>query len=271
MDRNVTVGVRGLLVTGLVLLALAAAYLLGGGAGGSATVAQAATTSAPAPRAAAARILTMTGSGEATAVPDQLSFSVAVSLTRADLRTALDQANATMGRVLASQGEFGVRRGDTRTSGLSMSPVYDYSSTGPATLVGYHVSEQADVLVKDLAQGGDAMSAAVDAGGNAVRVNDIRLKVGDPDAVLAKARQAAVAVATTKAEEYAAATGQELGAVVTLKEVGGDQDAASYQSQSLGGAAYDSVDGVSAVPIRGGHDQLSVDVEVVWEFAATTR
>ena len=49
-----------------------------------------------------------------------------------------------------------------------------------------------------------AVAAAVEAGGNGVRVRDIRLEVGDPDAVLEKARDAAVEAATAKAEQYAA-------------------------------------------------------------------
>ena len=53
-----------------------------------------------------------------------------------------------------------------------------------------------------------------------MRVSDIRLEVGDPDAVLEKARDAAVDAATAKAEQYAEAAGQTLGDVVSIREVG---------------------------------------------------
>ena len=68
--------------------------------------------------------------------------------------------------------------------------------------------------MRELAQGGAAVAAAVETGGNGVRVGDIRLEVGDPDAVLEQARDAAVEEATAKAEQYAAATGQALGDVL---------------------------------------------------------
>ena len=77
-----------------------------------------------------------------------------------------------------------------------MSPVYDYHEYDPPTISGYRVSERARVLVRELKEGGAAVSAAVAAGGNDVRVGDIRLLVGDTDAVMAKARDAAVAEAT---------------------------------------------------------------------------
>ena len=77
-----------------------------------------------------------------------------MSLTRDDLDTALDDTNATMARVFASQTDFDVAKSDVQTTGLSMTPVYDYHQYSPPTIRGYRVSERARVLVKDLKQGG---------------------------------------------------------------------------------------------------------------------
>ena len=94
-----------------------------------------------------------------------------------------------------------------------MNPVYEYHEYGPPTLIGYRVSEKAHVTVPELRNGGKAITAAVNAGGNNVKASNIRLEISNPDAVLKEAREAAVEEATTKAEEYAAATGQTLGDV----------------------------------------------------------
>jgi uncharacterized protein YggE len=171
-----------------------------------------------------------------------------------------------MARVLAALTPYGVRRADVQTTGLEMYPVYDYHAYAPPTLRGYRVSQRAAVLVRELKQGGRAVGAAVAAGGNAVRVNDIRLQVGDPEAVRAKARDAAVSEATTKAEQYAAAAGQELGDVLTLREVTvSDRSAVAPQPGYLDqGRAADLT---AAVPVRAGRDELAVTVQVVWEFA----
>ena len=263
MNGNVTVRVRSLLVAALVAMALVLAYLLGG-AGGGTPAAHAADDQAAAP-ADQRRVLTMTGTGEAGAVPDQLSFALGVNLTRVDLDDALAAANATMGRVLATLTKYGVGKADVQTTGLSMTPVYAYHDYSPPTITGYRVSERASVLVKKLDQGGKAVSAAVAAGGNDVRVSNIRLLVGDDDAVMAKARDAAVAEATAKAEQYAEASGQTLGDVVTLREVRtrplpAAEPAAGYLVQDR------AATGLKAMPIRAGRDHGSVTVQVVWEL-----
>ena len=269
MSRNVTLrvptlapeSVRGGLATGVVLAGLVVAYVLGG-AGGGGSVRAAADTPAAADRST----MTLTGTGRATSVPDELSFSLGVAVTRPDLETALDEANRTMARVLDSLTAYGVRRTDVETTGLSMDPVYDYHPYSEPTIRGYRVSQHANVLVKELRQGGRAVSAAVDAGGNAVRVSDLRLRVGDTDAMMRRARDAAVAEATAKAEQYAAATGQELGAVVTLREISqGPRRLIVHPQAGYLRGAMDSA--AMPLPIRAGHEDLRVTVQVVWEIS----
>lgn len=258
MDSNVSVSVRSLLVAGLALAALVIAYLLGGAAEGG-TTARAADDETPAP--IEKRELTMTGTGEASAVPDQLSFALAVHLTRPELDDALAAANASMSRVLASLKEHGVQKGDVQTTGLSMEPVYDYRAYAPPTLRGYRVSERARVLVDDLKQAGGAVSAAVAAGGNDVRVDDLKLLVGDTDAVMERARDAAVAEARTKAQQYAEASGEALGDVVTISEVRAEPLPTPVEQY---GALSATLDRAASVPIRAGRDEASVTVRIVW-------
>lgn len=265
MDKSVTVSVKGLLMAGLVLLALVVAYLLGGD--GDTPAAQAA---APEETAAAARTVTMTGSGEATAVPDQVVFDVSVRMMRPELEDALDESNRTMERVLGALEAQGVARKDVQTTGLEMDPVYDYPRYSAPVLKGYRVTQRAAVLVTELKSAGKAVTAAVTSGGNAVRVGDIRLKIGDPEAALEKARTQAVEEATRKAEEYAAATGQELGAVMTLRELEETSQSAIDEQRLVYGelAAYAVRDTASSpLPLRAGRADLGVDVQVVWELA----
>jgi uncharacterized protein YggE len=258
VDNKVTVSVRSILLAGLVLLGLLVAYLLGS-AGGTGAPANAAVEQQPTDR----RTVVMSGTGEATAVPDQLSFGLSVAVTRTDLDTALADANATMKRVLGSLGDYGVEKGDVQTTGLSMNPVYDYHEYAPATIIGYRVSERARVTVKDLRKGGKAITAAVTAGGNNVRASNIRLEVSNPDVVLKAARDAAVKDATTKANDYAAATGQSLGDVVSLHEVSPATPRGLVYPQR---ATYAELAG-KAVPIRAGEDDLKVTVAIIWEFS----
>ncbi len=268
MERTVTVSVKGLLVAALVLLALVTAYLLGGAGGTSGTPAEASTQETPAavaPGQQDERTLRMVGTGEATVVPDQLTFTLSVTNKQVDLDEALAGSSATMERVVARLRDFGIKEGDVQTTGLQMHPTYAYYDYSPPVLTGYRVTQKAQVTVRDLAQGGKAVSAAIESGGNAVRATDLRLGISDPEAALAKARDAAVEAATAKAEQYAAATGQSLGDVLGLREVtstsGGSRD---WELSSMR-AAYDAAEAV--LPISAGKDDLSVKVEVLWAFA----
>ena len=175
MDRTMTVSIKGLLVTGVVLLALLVAYLLGGAGGAAPSPAQAAPAASERPAREDVRTLRMVGTGEATVVPDQLGFTLSVTAKQPALDDALGRSSATMRRVLAALDDQGVRDADVQTTGLQMYPEYDYPSYGPPVLTGYRVTQRARVVVRELARGGEAVSTAVETGGNAVRVTDIRL------------------------------------------------------------------------------------------------
>lgn len=257
MNRSVTLSAKGVLVALVAVLALLVAYLLGNGG----SSAQAAPQAAGSVAADHPRTLVTTGTGRTVGVPDEVSFSLSVGLVRPDLGTALGDANATMNRVLAALDRLGVRTSDVQTTGLTMNAVYDYHSYGPPTLRGYHVGQRAQVLVRDLTTGGRAVSAAVRAGGDDVRVGDIGLRIADTDSLLARSRDAAVEQAAAKARQYADATGQTLGQVLSLREVRATPvvpQALHYERSAL--------DAAGALPIRAGKDRLAVTVRIEWSF-----
>ena len=262
MRGEVTVSVRSILLAGLVGTALGTAYLLGGLGDGVAVPAGAASEDQHAGQKR--RLVTMVGTGEASAVPDQVSFTLTATARRPDLDDAMTASSGTMRRVLAELADHGVERADVQTTGLSMHPEYEYHAYGPPTLVGYRVTQRASVEVDELARGGPAIGAAIETGGNGVRVDGIRLGIADPDAVLAEARATAVESATAKAEQYAAATGQSLGEVTSVREVG--QPTQRYQPQAAFRGLMDRVQLAKALPLRAGTDELAVRIQVVWEF-----
>ncbi len=253
-----TAAARTVLLSLLTAAALAVAYLLGAAGPDDARAA----VQTPGGDTSLGTI-TMTGTGEVVAVPDQIAFKVSVAREADDVATAMDDASSTMTRVLDALARSGVERKDTESTGLSVDPQYYYANNLPPQLTGYRVRQSMSVLVRDLRLGGDAIAAAVSAGGNAVRVNGISLRVGDKDALMAKARDAAVEDAAAKAEQYAEATGQPLGDVLTVREgrlpgrTRPDRDVLlSYRAADM--------EALKAVPIRAGQTDLGVKVTVVW-------
>lgn len=264
MNQSLTISVRGLLIAGVAGVAVLAAYLLGSSGGPP-------TAQAQAPAMAAtdgtpdSPLLTMTGRGTGSAVPDQLSFTLTASAKRENLQDALEVSSQAMQKAQKTLKEYGVADEDLATTGLRMNPEYDYPQSGPPVLTGYRVTQKARVSIDDLSAGGEAIAAVVRSGASTVKVDGIRLEVADADAVLAQARDDAVQEAQSKAEQYAAAAGVELGGVVSIQEVqrssdGGDELRSSAEMDSSSDAAYE-------VPVAAGEQESGVTVEVIWSLA----
>lgn len=263
MDSKLTVDLKSILIAGLVLLGLVLAYLVGTADDDPATQAVAAEDTAEKPRA-----LEMTGTGKVSVVPDQLAFSLGVTVKRTLAKTAWDDSSRIMKRILAELEAFGVKAEDAQTTGMSIDPDYQYYSYQPPQIVGYRVSQRARVTVDDLREAGEAISAAVEVGGRAVRISGIALQVSDRQEAMQEARDEAVAEATAKAEQYADATGQALGDVLSLREVQ-QRSRESYpyfNSRFSRASLYDVAAELAAVPIRAGEEDLSITVRIVWTF-----
>ena len=253
---TVTVSLRSVVITLGVAIAVLLAFWIG-----STQVESAAATAAEAPVSVDEPTIVMTGTGEATGTPDQLKFSLAVRTTANDVSTAMESATAATRRVLAAIGDQGVAADDVQTTGMSVNSVSDYSGEGAPVITGYVVTESMSVVVRELPDAGATITAAVVAGGNAVRLHNVRLQMGDEDALFERARTAAIEEAQAKAEQYAAAAGSELGEVASIREVTSTSGGrSSYRLETAAVADY------ASVPIRAGTSDLNVTVVVVWSL-----
>jgi uncharacterized protein len=249
-QRAVAVGVAS---AGLLI----GAFTLGAGQGSAspATASGAALTAAT-PPATATRI-TVTGTGNVSGVPNQLSLSMGVQTSAGSVATALRQANAAARSVTAVLGRSGVAASDIQTSGLSIYPNYSGGSGVPS---GYQVSEQLTITLRRLPEAGSQISAAARAGGNATTIDGVSLNLSDTSSLLAAARVRAVADARAKAAAYARALGHSLGPVLSMSETPPAQP-----FQPLPFAAVPSPSkAASSVPVHPGTQQLSVTVTVVF-------
>lgn len=252
MDRQVTLSVRGLLVAGLVALALVAAYLVGRAGPAPASAETSATT----------RTITVTGVGHVAVVPDQLGFQLSVSVLRDDLDQAMNDGNAAMQSVIDTLKAAGVADKDVQTTDVSLYPEYGRQKGQPRTLRGYRVNQTVSVTVEDLSKASDIVSAALGAGGEGVSLDGLQLQVGDQDSKLGPARSDALDQAKAKAEEYADHAGAELGDIVRISEVA-DQ---GYGDDDMAYAAADGVRGPAPMPLAPGQQDLTADVVVVYEL-----
>ncbi|RJS47364.1 SIMPL domain-containing protein [Nocardioides cavernaquae] len=209
--------------------------------------------------------ITLAGQGKVTVVPDRATASLGVQVTKPDAKGAMAEADSLQGKVIAALLAAGVEKSDIRTSGLDLQPEYDYEGRGKPTITGYTVTQTVKVTMKDLKKAGDVLSAAAEAGGNATRINDFKLSVGDKDEAMGEARDKAIADARKKAQQFAKAADRELGKVIRITETGSDSGPQPY-AQMYAEDSMVTANALKSAPIEPGEQKLSISVKVVWEL-----
>lgn len=212
----------------------------------------------PADRAAG-RTVTVTGSGTAEAAPDLLTLSIGVECRRDNAGDAYAAAGQASAAVTAALRGGGVESRGIRTSGLTVRADVVWQEGRGQQVTGYVASSMLSARLRDLAAASGLIAAAVEAGGNDVRLDGVQLGFADTAAVLAQAREAAWADARAAAAQLAGLAGAELGAVVSVRQhplpsapdpVGGMQRA--FAADSVG--------------VEAGDLSVSTGVTVEWEL-----
>ncbi|SIS99979.1 hypothetical protein SAMN05421759_10966 [Roseivivax lentus] len=203
--------------------------------------------------------LSVTGRGEAVAVPDMATIRLGVVAQEDTAAAALDATSEVAARIIARLESFEIAARDVQTSGLSLQPVYtryDRDNGKPPEITGFRASNQVTVRVRDLDVLGDVLGAVTGDGANSL--DGLSFGVSDEAPLLDAARRAAVADARAKAELYAEAAGVSLGRVLSIGEQGGGVPMPMPMAEMR--MAADSV------PIAQGETGYSAQVSVVYEI-----
>lgn len=231
----------------VALLAAAAAWIA---APGDASAAPA--------RAASDAGVTVAGTGTVTTVPDVVRASLGAEAGAPDVAAALGTADEAARRIVDVLVQRGVDRADVQTAGVQLYPQYGPEGQPNA---GYTARQDLTVTLRDLATAGELIAAAVEAGGDAARLNGVSFAVADETALRTEAREEAFADARAKAEEYAALVGRELGEPVSVREEAG---VGGYGGG--GGSTAESAGAVADVTLAPGTSEVSTTATVRWSL-----
>jgi uncharacterized protein len=204
------------------------------------------------------RLISLSGHGEARAVPDMAVISLGVQASANTAREATSANNEAMTKVLAALKSAGIAEKDIQTSNFSISPRYDNDNDGPSKVIGYDVSNTVTVTVRNLAGLGSVLDTVVSEGSN--QMGGIAFDIANRGPVEDEARKIAVADARRKAEIYAAAAGVGLGRIVSITE------GVSVPPGPVFRGAMMKADVASAVPVAQGEQTIAVDVNIAWEI-----
>ena len=185
----------------------------------------------------------VSGSGTASSAPDIAVISLGVESQEDTAADARANAATAMSDVMDVLTEAEVASEDIRTSHFNISPRYqgvevercedddDGETEGAQTessetcykvwesrLIGYTVTNQASVKIRDLDDVGTIIDEVADAAGDLVRIRGISFDIDDPQDLQDDARVAAVADMERRAGLLAEQSGVTLGRLVYINE-----------------------------------------------------
>jgi uncharacterized protein len=214
------------------------------------------------------RSITVQGQSSISATPDRATIRLGV-VTQAPTATAALADNATlMQDVISATLGLDIPEDQVRTQTVQLYPVYsssppiDVDTAAQAQepqITGYRATNVVAVTVDDVALVAELLDAATAAGAN--NVEGISFEIADRADLLAEARREAMRDARLRAETYLEETGDALGTVLTIRELGTSQPfpVARDEVFAVGGAG---------VPIQPGQQTVDVTVEVTWSLTA---
>ncbi len=177
--------------------------------------------------------ISVTGNGKASAAPDLAILSLGVEAFAGSVAEARDRAAGAMDQVVKSLLAGGVAEKDIQTRHFNISPRYtsrevtrclgldqtDCFKERERVIIGYQVTNQLSVKVRDLEAVGSLIDGVTAAGGDSIRFHGVNFSIEDTKALEIEARAAAVADLMAKAKQIADLTGVALGKPVFIAEI----------------------------------------------------
>ena len=199
----------------------------------------------------ATNVITVTGRGEVTAIPDTATFSFSVTENGKTVAVAQDSASKKINNIIDALKKTGVEDKDIKTTGYNSYPKYEYRNvmctdgycpSSKQILTGYEVSQTISVKVRKTADAGAVLTLVGTLG--AKNISGLDFVVDDADAVQSQARDKAIADAKAKAEVLGKALGIHLSKIVNFYE-SGDQPPVYYgkvmMSEGLAGGGAPTI------------------------------
>ena len=150
--------------------------------------------------------IAVVGQGRVTAVPDLVLFSIGADARAGTAAEAMDEASTAMRAMVEAAEAAGIEGADRQTQGM-------HTSTWKGRQVGlrYHSRQQLNLRVRDVDGAGETLRRILAAGGNAAEVHHSRFGLADREPYAEMARNAAMADARQRAEQFAREAGRPLG------------------------------------------------------------
>jgi uncharacterized protein YggE len=197
-----------------------------------------------------------------TAEPDIVTIGAGVTTEAPTAVEAMRQNAAEMTRVIDRIKALGVAEKDIQTTGVNLSPRYDYDRDNREQVFrGYTVSNRVSVKLREIDRTGEALDALVAAG--ATDISGPNFGLEDDEAAKDAARERAIGRAAARARAYAATLGYDGAKVLQISEA--IQGRGPAPANAMREMAMDSMK-VSATPIQPGMVETGVSISITYEL-----
>lgn len=205
--------------------------------------------------------ITVSGQGEVYADPDLSVVNFSVITEKDTVDQALQTNKEKMNRVIARLKDQGIEKKDLKTTTFNIQPRYEwYEETsrkeGKRKLVGYEVTQELQVKIRNLGTVGEVIQEATDAGAN--KVGNVQFTLENREQFKKKAREKAIEQAKGKAEEISSQLGVELVKIVNFSED-------FYTPRPYFGVMKEQAAG-GAPEVEPGQNKVEVSVSVTYEI-----
>jgi uncharacterized protein len=214
--------------------------------------------------------ISVSGTGEAFAVPDVAKVSFTVRSSKPSISEAQKDMNTKTSAALESIKSFAIAEKDIKTVDYSAYPEYDnpsyvcYNFSCPppkaAKIVGYAASQRVEITIRDTEKAGDIIDAL--GKDNVTEISGPDFSISDEKGIEQEARAKAIADAKEQAKVLAKDLGVRLGDIVSFSEDGGGYPM-PYMMKAES-AAMDSAGNARAVlPV--GENKITRSVTITFE------
>ncbi|MEA2075297.1 MAG: SIMPL domain-containing protein [Euryarchaeota archaeon] len=211
--------------------------------------------------------ISVSGTGIIETEPNQAKVCLGVETQSENVTEALEENSLKMQSVIEAIKALGIPKNSIETTYFSVYPVRDYETRGEE-IVGYRVSNEVTVELRDLDKIGGVIEEAMNAGANKVRRIEFGLTEDKENELKNEAIKEACGDARTKADAIASGLGLKIVRVATARESG--VYVAPYRAEGFGGGGYGMPIPTPAPmaippPIEPKEVKVSATIDVVYE------
>lgn len=209
------------------------------------------------------RTIVVEGQGKVTATPDIAMVSLGMLSEGKTVAETQQKNTEVMNKLTAKLKGLKIDQKDIQTTYYNIYPKYDYADNSQK-LVGYQVSQNVTVKIRDVAIANQVIAVAGEVGAN--NVGGLQFTIDDRDAFKSQARDLALKKVGEKAKALSQALGVNLIGVVSYNEYEGGSGNEMYGVGGMG-ISTKAMDAPIAPPdLQTGSNDVVMNVNVVFEI-----